>query len=1004
MTTIATAAAEVVRVGFTDNRFKRLASGGHLDRTSPLAFQFDGRTMTGYAGDTLASALLANGQILFGRSFKYHRPRGLLTAGPEEPNALVEMRVDARREPNTKATTVELYEGLVAASQNRWPSLRFDFQSVNSLFSPFLAAGFYYKTFMWPAAFWEKVYEPLIRRSAGLGRAAPSADPDYYEQAFAFCEILVIGSGPSGLAAALAAGRSGARVILCEEDFRFGGRLLAECGEIGELTFSDWVERTVAELSAMPNVRLMRRTSVFGAYDGKTFGAIEHVADHLPLPKSHQPRQRLWRIVTRQTVLAAGAIERGIVFAGNDRPGIMMASAMRAYASRFALVPSGPVVIFTNNDEGWRTAAHLRDLGAEIEAIVDTRADISMKIAQLATGVHTILGGKIVATYGGHGLKAIDVQSPAGTQRIVAGALAMSGGWNPNLGLSCHLGGSPKWDQTNVAFVPSTLPNGMSVAGAANGTPGLNGCLSQGYAAGRAAAGNLKFKTPAVEAFPVEDQVYSISPCFHVTGSRQKSFVDFQNDVTIEDVKQSVREGFRSVEHLKRYTTLGMATDQGKTSNVNGLAILATLTGQQIPETGITTYRPPYIPVAVGALAGSHRGQNFRPARLTPSHEWAEQQGAVFVQTGPWLRAQYFPRAGESDWLATVIREVKTVRSAVGFCDVSTLGKIDVHGPDAGTFLDRLYINTFSTLAVGKARYGVMLREDGFVMDDGTTSRLSDDRYFMTTTTANAGRIFQHMKFCHQALWPELDVQFVSSTDEWAQFSVAGPRSRNTLAKLVRDNISNEALPYMGVAEVVVCDNVPGRLYRLSFSGELAFEIGVPARYGDALARALMEAGSEYGIAPYGTEALGVMRIEKGHIAGNEIDGRTTATDLGFSKMMSKKKDFIGRTLAERPSLIDPQHMSFVGVKPINPKDLLRAGSHLIPKGATIAAANDQGAITSVAFSPSLDHWIGLALLTNGPNRRGEQICAADPLRGADVMVEVCNPCFIDPEGVRLRG
>jgi sarcosine oxidase subunit alpha len=507
-----------------------------------------------------------------------------------------------------------------------------------------------------------------------------------------------------------------------------------------------------------------------------------------------------------------------------------------------------------------------------------------------------------------------------------------------------------------------------------------------------------------MEKFEVTDSFYSIAPCFHIPGSRQKAFVDFQNDVTADDITLSAREGFTSVEHLKRYTTLGMATDQGKTSNLNGLAILAKVTGRDIPETGITTYRPPHVPVAIGAFAGTHRAKDFRPARLTPSHNWAKEQGAIFVETGPWLRAQYFPRSGEADWLATVNREVQTVRTAVGFCDVSTLGKIEIHGADAGQFLDRLYINTFSTLAVGKARYGVMLREDGFVLDDGTTSRVSNECYFMTTTTANAGRVFQHMKFCHQILWPDLDVQFVSATDEWAQFSVAGPRARDTLREIVEGDISNEALPYMGVVETTVCGGVAARLYRLSFSGELAYEIGVPARYGESLARTLMQTGKKYGIAPYGTEALGVMRIEKGHVAGNEIDGRTTATDLGFVKMMSKKKDYIGRVLAERPALQAAERMLFVGLRPLDKQKRLRAGSHLIPKGEQAIAKNDEGVVTSVAFSPSLGHWIGLGLLKSGATRLGERIRAADPLRGSDLIVEVCNPCFIDIEGARLRG
>ena len=985
----------------------RLPSGGLIDRSQTLRFRFDGEAATGFAGDTLASALLAEGTRIVGRSFKYHRPRGILSAGSEEPNALVELRSGARREPNTKATPIELYEGLEARSQNHWPSLKFDVLAVNSLLSTIFVAGFYYKTFMWPASFWEKLYEPIIRRAASLGRGAGVGDPDRYEHAYAFCDVLVIGAGPAGLAAALVAARSGARVIVCNEDFCFGGRLLAERQEIGGSPGHVWARRIVDELTSLPDVRLVPRSTVFGVYDGGTYGAIERVADHLPTPLPYQPRQRLWKIVAKRAVLAAGAIERPIVFGGNDRPGIMLASAIRSYINRFAVVPGGRIAIFTNTDDGWHTALDLAKVGVEVPAVIDSRPAVSPHLAAQTSGAIRILtGSRVVATKGWNALRSVTVRTPAGTEDLEVDSLAMSGGWDPAVHLCCHHGGRPAWNDAIAAFVPGSLPQSLMVAGAANGTLTLAACISEGLRVGAEAAQAAGFTTKPIDVPKIEDEASGTAPLWYVAQSKGKAFVDLQNDVTADDVTFAEREGFRSVEHLKRYTTLGMATDQGKTANVNGLAIVASITGRSVAETGTTTFRPPYTPVAIGALAGPHRGTHFRPVRLTPSHAWAEEQNAVFVEAGLWLRAQYFPRPGERDWLETVNREVRNVRSAVGFCDVSTLGKIDVQGPDAGPFLDRLYVNHWSTLAVGRARYGVMLREDGFVMDDGTTSRLSDDRFLMTTTTANATKVLQHMEFCHQVLWPELDVQFVSVTEQWAQYSVAGPRARDVLAGVVDApfDISNEGFPYLAAAELTALGGIAARLFRISFSGELAYELAVPARFGDALARTLMEVGARFGIAPYGTEALGVMRIEKGHVAGNEIDGRTTARDLGLAKLMSTRKDYIGRTMSNRSALLDVDRATLTGFKPANKNARLRAGAHFVPLDGPASADSDQGVMTSAAFSPTLGHWIGLGLLTRGRERIGGRVRAVDPVRNNDAEVEICAPCFVDPQGERLRG
>ncbi|HLH11361.1 MAG TPA: sarcosine oxidase subunit alpha family protein [Methylovirgula sp.] len=984
---------------------QRLSSGGLIDRGKPLSFRFDGKTYRGFAGDTLASALLANGVKLVGRSFKYHRPRGIFTTGAEEPNALITLRSGARREPNTKATTVELYGGLEATSQNCWPSLDFDLQAVNQLFAPLFVGGFYYKTFMWPAAFWEKVYEPLIRRAAGLGAASGLPDPDRYEHATAYCDVLIIGAGPAGLSAALAAGRAGARVILCEEDFRLGGRLLADHYQIDGETGTQWAEQAEAELTALPEVRIFRRTSVFGVYDGGVYGALERVADHLPQPPVHQPRQRVWQIVARRAITAMGALERPIVFGGNDRPGVMLASALRAYVNRFAVAP-GRVALFTTTDDGWKTAEDLIRAEIPIEIVIDPRANVAEWLMKpiARAGTRILLDAVVTDTKGGRSLQAIEVLKSGSKLTFDVDTLAVSGGFNPQIGLSTHLGGRPRWSDEIGAFVPGELPSGMAVAGAAAGQYKLAECLAKGAACGAVAATDLGFSASAQPAPRVADEAIEVKPLWHVAQSRHKAFVDLQNDVTSKDVEIAHREGFRAVEHLKRYTTLGMATDQGKTSNINGHALMADLVGRAVAEVGTTRTRPPHVPIAIGALAGPHVGAHFKPTRYPAGHEWALANGASMVDAGQWHRPRWFTKPGEKDWLESVTREAKTVRAAVGVCDVSTLGKIDIQGRDAGIFLDRVYVNMFSSLAVGKARYGLMLREDGFVLDDGTTARLASDHYVMSTTTGNAAKVMQHLEFCHQVHWPELDVAMVSVTEQWTQYAVAGPKARVLLQNLLGDalDLSNEAFPYMACVEFTWA-NVPMRLFRLSFSGELAYEIAVPADYGEALLRELMRAGASLGVAPYGTEALGVLRIEKGHVSVGELNGQTTAADLGLGRMLSTKKDFIGRVLARRPALTDPERPTLAGFKPVDSAQRLRSGAHFVPLGITPSVENGEGYMTSVAFSPHVGSWIGLGLIKRGPARIGERVRAYDPVRGGDVEVEICSPVFVDPEGARLH-
>lgn len=985
----------------------RLTNGGLIDRSKPVSFRFDRKSYSGFEGDTLASALLANGVKLVGRSFKFHRPRGILSAGPEEPNALVELRQGARREPNTRATQVELYDGLIADSQNRWPSLAFDLRAINSLVAPILSAGFYYKTFMWPASFWEKIYEPLIRRASGLGHGSGLEDPDTYEKVSLHCDVLVIGSGPAGLMAALTAGRTGARILLAEQDFRLGGRLLDERFEIDNGGGLDWLRKVEAELESLPEVRILRRTTVFGAFDQRSYGAVERVSDHLPTSLDGAPRQRLWRITAKETVVAAGSIERPLVFGDNDRPGVMLASAVRTYLNRFSVCAGRNAAIFATNDDAARTITDLHDLGVQVVAVIDPRpqSSLAMSAAAASAAAPLFANTVVVRALGGRrGVRAAQIVGPAGEQTIGCDLIVMSGGWNPSVHLTSHLGNKPIWNQQISAFVPDKLPDGMRVAGAARGSFTLAGALAEGAAAGTAAAESAGFSATKPVIPRVLPEAVVLTPLWRVRSAKGKAFIDFQNDVTDKDVELAEREGFRDVELMKRYTTLGMATDQGKTANVTGLAVMAEITGADIGKIGTTTFRPPFTPVAIGVFAGHSRGKYFRPTRLTPSHDWAIEQGAVFVEAGAWMRAQYFPKPGD-DWLAATIREVKAVRECVGFCDVSTLGKIDLQGPDAGTLLDRLYCNTMSTLPVGKVRYGLMLREDGIVLDDGTAARLADDRWLITTTTANAARVMQHMDYCAQVLWPKLDVQFVSVTEQWAQVSVAGPRSRDLLRKVVDPviNISNEALPYMAAADITLRGGVNGRLFRISFSGELAYEIAVPARYGVSLMRALMREGTEYGIAAYGTEALSVMRIEKGHAAGGELNGQVTARDLGLGKMMSAKKDYIGRALAQRVALLESDRPILVGFKPVDRAQRLTAGAHFIAPGAEAVVKNDIGHMTSVAVWSTLGHSVGLGLLANGADRIGSIVIAHDPVRGCDVRVEVCHPVFYDPQGEKLR-
>ncbi len=976
----------------------RLASRGLIDRTKPIRFRFNTQEFEGFKGDTLASALLANDVRLVGRSFKYHRPRGIMTDGSQEPNALVELHDAGEITPNVRATQQELHGQIDAFSQNHWGSLNWDILELNDLLSPILSAGFYYKTFMWPRSFWEKVYEPFIRRAAGLGRLSMAANEDRYDKAFAFCDVLVIGAGPAGLMAALVAGRAGAKVILCDEDFRMGGRLNVETYEIDGMPGTEWAQSKADELRAMPNVRLMPRTTVTGVYDGGTYGAVERVSHHIEDAPQGAPLETFWRIVARGCVYAAGAMERPIAFQNNDRPGVMTASAVRGYVNRYGVSPGDRVAIFGNNDSSFRTARDLVEAGVDVAAYIDSREDVSLE------GDFKIYTGAVVNNVEGRlGVKRVHIKRGAREFWADADCLAVSGGWNPTVHLTCHMNGRPQWNDAIAGFipVPGMIP-GLQVAGSAGGTFSTKGCLKSGAFRAKEVLQEIGFKTKSLSVPEAEDSAYAISPLWSVPG-KGRAWLDFQNDVTVKDVDLAARENFRSVEHMKRYTTQGMAPDQGKNSNVNALAVLADATGRTIPQTGTTTFRPPYTPVSIAAMGAYAQGDGFAPQRFTTSHEATVARGAPMIEAGLWYRPSYFPQTGETHWRESCDREVHMVRNAVGVSDVSTLGKIDLQGPDAAAFLDFVYTNTFSTLKPGKVRYGLMLREDGHVLDDGTTACLAKNHYVMTTTTAAAGNVMRHLEFVHQCLCPDMKVRFISVTEQWAQFAVAGPKSRDLLNAVLDTPIDDATLPFMGCREISV-GGVKGRLFRISFSGEHAYEIAVPSRYGASLFDELLKLAEPLDGGPYGMEALNVLRIEKGFITHAEIHGRVTAFDIGMEKMVSAKKDCIGKTAAMRPGLVGPDREQLVGLRPKGAVKQMNAGAFLFAQDADPKREMQQGYSTSMCYSPTLETVLAQAFLKNGRARHGEVLKLVDHLRQVETLVEICDPVFFDPKGEKARG
>ncbi|HEY2809514.1 MAG TPA: sarcosine oxidase subunit alpha family protein [Steroidobacteraceae bacterium] len=976
---------------------RRLEVGGRVDRKRSIRFTLDGRACSGFAGDTLASALLAQGTRIVGRSFKYHRPRGFLSAGVDEPNGLFTLGTAGRTTPNVPGTVIELTAGLAARCQNGWPSVRFDLLAVFSLLAPMLGAGFYYKTFMGPRRGSWEFYEPFIRRAAGLGRAVHQVDPDRYETRYAHTDVLVIGAGAAGLSAALAAGRAGARVLLVEQDFLLGGELLSGRGGETE-TWRGSIER---ELAGLPEVEVMARTTAFGLYDGNTVALLERRGHAQPDPQRGAAREVVTTVRAQAIVFATGATERPLVFLNNDLPGVMLAGAARSYLNRYAVLLGNTAVVASNNDSAWEAAIDLADAGSQV-TLLEERAAVAGALQERArgAGVRTITGAVTRRALGRRGVHGVQFSVAGRLERLSCDLLCMSGGWSPAVHLTSHTGVKPVYRADIDAFVPGALAAGHFGAGAVIGACAWEQAVVGGEAAGIAAAGHAGAAGAAAVAVSAPHAAAATAaPVLRPPVG--KAFLDFQNDVTTKDLLQAHQEGYESVEHLKRYTTLGMGTDQGKTSNINALRAMATLRGIDTPAAGTTTFRPPYTPVSIGALAGRSIGQHFRPVRRSPLHEWHAENGAVMIEAGPWLRPWYYRWAGQTPEGAYV-EEMQLVRRGVGLSDVSSLGKIDVQGPDAAEFLNRLYVNDFASLAVGKARYGVMLNEDATVLDDGTSARFAETRYFMTTTTAQAGEVMSHLEFLLQTVWRELNVKVASLTDQWAGMAIAGPQARAALQlALPAQDLSDEALPFMGCRELEVA-GMPLRILRLSFSGELAFELYVPAGYGIGLWEHLLASARRLGIRPYGLESLASLRIEKGHVAGLELDHRNTLDDLGLGKMARTSKPFIGRELRERSELRAAARWSLVGLECLEPRGRLRGGAILFAATDPVQG-HGRGYITSVTWSTQLNRFIALGLYQGGLAQVGEEVVCAYPLKGENVRARIVSPVFIDPAGERLR-
>ncbi|BCH35740.1 sarcosine oxidase subunit alpha [Mesorhizobium sp. L-8-10] len=992
----------------------RVPGRGRIDHNRPVRFTFDGRTIEGRAGDTVASALLANGEHLMGRSFKYHRPRGPVSAGSEEPNALIGVRHGPGRfEPNTRATVQEIWDGLEATSQNRYPSLKFDVGAVNDRAYMLFSAGFYYKTFMWPKSFWDKVYEPFIRAAAGLGVSPTEEDPDTYASRYLHTDVLVIGAGPAGLAAALSAARSGLRVTLVDENAEAGGTLLSEPQAVidGAPAWA-WLEATLDELKSL-GARVMTRTTAIGYYHQNMVGLAQKLTDHLQSPTAGTPRERLWRVRAGRVVLAQGALEKPLVFDGNDRPGVMLAGSAQTYLNRFGVRVGNRAVVATCHDSAWYGAFDLADAGTKIEAIVDTRANPRSDLVAEARSrnIEVLSGHTVTGTEGRLRVKSVRANPVQGdrvgsARTLACDCLLISGGWTPSLHLFSHTQGKLAWDDERQTFLPDRKTEACHIAGAGRGLWGIEWVLNDGAAMGAEVARELG-KKPVAGRHAVDKDRHGTGVSHKELPSdrnpgRARAFVDYQNDVTAKDLRLAVREGMRSIEHVKRYTTNGMATDQGKMSNINGLNIAADALGKPVPQVGLTTFRPPYTPTTFGAFAGYHRGGHFEVTRKTPIDSWAEENGAVYEPVSLWRRARYFPKAGE-DMDAAVARECRTTRGSLGIFDASTLGKIEVVGPDAVTFMERMYTNPWAKLGIGRCRYGLLLGDDGYIRDDGVIGRLSADRFHVTTTTGGAARVLNMMEDYLQTEWPDLEVWLTSTTEQWATVALNGPSARKLLTPFVEGlDLSDEAFPHMSVAECTVA-GFPARLFRVSFTGELGFEVNVPARHGRVLWEKLWAAGQQYGICAYGTETMHVLRAEKGFIlVGQDTDGTVTPHDAGMSWAIGKAKpDFVGKRGLQRPDLVAEGRKQLVGL-------LTEDGTTKLEEGAQIVLDPNQpkpmrmvGHVTSSYRSTAAGRPIAMALVEGGHKRTGETVFI--PMPGGLVRAKVTGTVFYDPEGERLK-